>query len=104
MIYQEANTADVSKSEGWENDNWKQNPNGGPRTAPVCANVTLIGPKATGTPNSLHQSAARIRRGAWTSIHNSVMVDHVNGLYLDGDDTYAGWNSGMEFKGNILLE
>ena len=102
VIYQEANTADVSKSEGWENDNWKQNPNGTPRTAPVCANVTLIGPKATGTPNALHQSAARIRRGAWTSIHNSVWVDHVNGLYIDGDDTYAGWNAGMEFKGNIM--
>lgn len=102
IIYQEANTADISKSEGWENDNWKTNPNQSPRTAPVYSNITLVGPYATGTPNSLHQSAARIRRGAWTSIHNSVMVDHVNGLFIDGDDTYAGWNSGMEYKGNIL--
>lgn len=102
IVYHEANTADISRSEGWETDNWSSNPNGQPRTAPVFSNITLIGPKATGTPNSLHQSAARIRRGAWTSIHNSVFVDHLSGLYIDGNDTYAGWNAGMEFKGNVM--
>lgn len=102
IVYHEANTADISRSEGWETDNWSSNPNGQPRTAPVFSNITLIGPKATGTPNSLHQSAARIRRGSWTSIHNSVFVDHLSGLYIDGNDTYAGWNAGMEFKGNIM--
>lgn len=102
IIYQDANTADISRSEGWETDNDNSDPSATPRTAPVFSNVTLIGPKATGTPSSRHQSAARIRRGSYTSIHNSLFVDHVNGLFIDGDDSYVAWNSGMEFKGNVM--
>jgi len=103
IIYQDAGTADLSKSEGWETENASINPNLTPRTAPIFSHFTVIGPKATGTPNSQHQSIARIRRGSWTSIHNSVFVDHINGIFIDGDDTYAGWNSAnMQMTGNIL--
>ena len=103
VIYQEASIADVSASEGWETDNWSSNPNVSPRTAPIFSNVTVVGPKATGTPNSLHQSVARIRRGAWTSIHNSVFVDHVNGVFIDGNDSYAGYTGGgLQLTGNIM--
>lgn len=102
VIYKEAATADISLSEGIESDNSSSSPNLLPRTAPVLSNFTQIGPKATGTPSADHQSAARIRRGSWTSIHNSVFVDHVNGLFIDGAETFSGWNAGLEFKGNVL--
>lgn len=102
LIYKEANTADISLSEGIESDNSSSSPNLLPRTAPVLSNFTQIGPKASGTPSADHQSAARIRRGSWTSIHNSVFVDHVNGLFIDGAETFTGWNAGMEFKGNVM--
>ncbi len=103
IIYQEASTADISKSEGWETENASIDPNLTPRTAPIFSHFTVIGPKATGTPDAQHQSVARIRRGSWTSIHNSIFVDHVNGIFIDGDDSYAGWNAGnMQMTGNIL--
>ena len=102
VIYQESQLADLPSSNAWETENHISSFQASPRTAAVFSNVTLIGPKATGTPNPLHGSAAHIRRGAWMSVHNSLWVDHVNGLYIDGDDTYAGWNAGMEFKGNIM--
>ena len=55
--------------------------------------------KSTGTTNPLHGSAAHIRRGVDVRSH---LGSTVNGLYIDGDDTCAGWNAGMEFKGNIM--
>jgi hypothetical protein len=102
ILYKEASTADVSLSEAIESDNDGNSPNLLPRTAPIIANITIVGPKATGTPDANHQSAARIRRGSWTSIHNSVFVDHLNGLFIGGAESFTGWNNGMEFKGNVM--
>ncbi len=103
IIYQDANIADISRSEGWEFDNDASNPNRLPRTTAIFSNVTVVGPKVNGTPNALHQSVARIRRGSYVSIHNSVFVDHIDGIFIDGNDSYAGWFGGAYGLTNNLM-
>lgn len=102
LVYKVAGIASTAQSDGLQSINNISSPNLLPRTSPVLSNFTQIGPKASGTPSPDHQAAIRLGRGAWTSIHNSVFTDHVNGLFIDGDESFAGWNVGLELKGNVL--
>ena len=76
--------ADQSQSNGFESDNDGTGSTNTPQTSPVFSNITLIGPKYFGTPNSLYRRAAHLRRNTSTSIFNSIFVGYPTGLHIDG--------------------
>lgn len=95
-----ANTADVSGSNGFESDNNGSGAIINPRTAPVFANVTILGPReaapgTSGLPsvNANYQHAAQIRRYSAMSLINSVIVGYTQGVFYDDTQPATGGNS-----------
>jgi hypothetical protein len=84
LIIRDHNIADQSQSNGFESDNDGTGSTNTPQTAPVFSNITLIGPKYSGTPNALYRRAAHLRRNTSTSIYNSIFVGYPTGLHIDG--------------------
>jgi hypothetical protein len=77
------NSDQGSDSNGIESDNSRDNPGLAPRTAPVIANMTLIG-----SPNG--NEGARIRRGSGGHYSNLVIHGFANScLNIDDDATAA---------------
>jgi hypothetical protein len=76
--------ADQSQSNGFESDNDGTGSGNTPITAPLFSNVTIIGPKENGTPNSLYRRALHLRRNTRTSVYNSLFMGYPTGLHIDG--------------------
>ncbi len=101
-----ADNPTVSTSEGFESDNDAAGDANVPLTSATFTNMTLVGPLrgdlnanvATG-----YRRAARIRRNSNLKITNSILVDFLTGLHVDGVacETNAT-NNTLQFKGNIL--
>jgi len=96
--------ADISGSNGFEVDNDGTGSSNTPFTAPIFANVTILGPKAfSSTISTEYKRAVHQRRNSRISIFNSVLVGYPTGWYVDAQTTYDQVILGTaEFKNNIL--
>lgn len=87
LSIREANTADVSGSNGFESDNDATGSNNSPQTMPLFCNVTILGPKENGTPSSNYRRGFHIRRNSRCSVYNSVVCGFPTGIYIDGSSS-----------------
>jgi hypothetical protein len=101
--------ADISGSNGFESDNDAGGSSLTPQTAPVFANVTLVGPREdlNNFGNSLYRNAAQIRRNSSLTTINSVFMGWPTGLLVDAStgrptDLNITSNNTMTWKGNII--
>ncbi len=97
--------ADVSGSNGIENDNDGSGSGNTPLTAPTFSNITILGPRTqtTGAINANFKRGAHIRRNARTAIFNSVILGFEPGLLLDGSGTVGAAQSGaLAVEGTIV--
>lgn len=96
----------VSTSEGFESDNDASGSSANPQTSAIFSNITLIGPyrgNTSATIASGYRRGARIRRNSALRIFNSVFMDHVRGLHIDGSASEGNaTNSLLKFKNNIV--
>ncbi len=96
----------VSTSEGFESDNDATGTTSTPQTAAQFSNMTLIGPYRGNTAAVVaagYRRAARIRRNSALKIYNSIFMDHVRGIHIDGALCEANATGGvLKFKNNIL--
>ena len=96
----------VSTSEGFESDNDASGSTATPQTAASFSNMTLIGPYRGNTASIIatgYRRAARLRRNTGLKIYNSIFMDHVRGIHIDGALAEGNANSGViKFKNNIL--
>lgn len=97
--------ADISGSNGFESDNDASGTTTTPITAPVFANVTIIGPKQdAGTAIAANfKRGAHLRRNTRTSIYNSIIMGYPTGLLIDGSKAATNLKAGdMELRGIVL--
>lgn len=101
-----ADNPSVSTSEGFESDNDATGTANGPLTSAIFSNVTLIGPYRGNTGATIatgYRRGARIRRNSNLKIFNSVFMDHVRGIHIDGTACEANAASGaLKVKYNIV--
>ncbi|ALI99392.1 hypothetical protein [Rufibacter tibetensis] len=99
------NVADASKSNGFESDGDAQGSDNTPKTSAVFSNVSLFGPKATGstTFNNNFGRAMHIRRNSNISVHNSLFAGWPVGLLLDGTKTQANATAGTLKIQNTII-
>lgn len=105
IAIRDKDNADISGSNGFEQDNDASGSATEPITAPVFANVTLIGPKqdAGTTIASNFKRAAHIRRNAKTSIFNSILMGYPTGILIDGAKCATNLvNGDIKLKGIVL--
>ncbi|HEX8387272.1 MAG TPA: hypothetical protein VF576_13860, partial [Rubricoccaceae bacterium] len=88
--------ADVSSSNGFEQDNDPTGTANAPVTSPTFSNVTILGPRTqtSGTINPLFSRVAHLRRNTRTSIFNSVLLGFPIGVLLDGAATNGNATNG----------
>ena len=107
---QVADAPAVSTSEGFECDNNATGALVSPYTSAIFSNVTMVGPTFRTTlpnggtlPTNAYKRALRLRRASQMKIYNSIFMDFVEGLHIDGvaceNSALAGE---LRFKNNIL--
>lgn len=97
--------ADISGSNGFESDNDASGTTTTPITAPIFANITIIGPKqdASTTIASNFKRGAHLRRNTRTSILNSVIMGYPTGILVDGSKAATNLiNVDMELRGIVI--
>lgn len=101
--------ADKSESNCFESDNNKTSVAGTKYTTSIFSNCTLVGPtfRATlpsgGTISSYHRRGAHLRRNTQLQIWNSIFMDFLDGLVVDGNTTTTNaTNNTLKFKSNII--
>lgn len=100
----QADFAAGGTSNGFECDNDANGSTASPRTSATFSNMTMVGPKANGSPVSQYGRGAHIRRNAAVSIFNSAFIGWPTGLRIDGSATAGNFNSGAaEFKNNFVV-
>jgi hypothetical protein len=102
----------VSTSEGFESDNDPSGTTATPQTTAIFTNMTMVGPlrgNKSATIASGYRRGARIRRNSALKIVNSIFMDYVNGVMIDGalcqalaSANYADNKIGLKFKNNIV--
>ncbi len=101
-----ADNPTVSTSEGFESDNDAAGDANNPQTSAQFANMTLVGPlrgDVNATVATGYRRAARIRRNSALKITNSIMIDFLTGLHVDGVACEGNANAGaLRFERNIL--
>lgn len=100
-----ADNPSVSTSEGFESDNDAAGSTATPQTSAIFSNVTLVGP-LRGVPGSTiasgYKRGARIRRNSGLKIYNSIFMDHLTGVYIDGLLCEGNATTGtLKFNNNI---
>jgi hypothetical protein len=97
--------ADVSGSNGFEVDNDATGSTATPYTAPVFANVTIVGPKKTFDLNiqDNFQNGMHLRRNTKIKIYNAVVTGYPNGVFIDGSTTIANATANDLQLRNIIL-
>ncbi len=109
LVVRDPNMADspsVSTSEGFESDNDASGSTTTPLTSAVFSNITLVGP-LRGVPGSTiasgYKRGARIRRNSNLKIYNSIFMDFLTGVYIDGVLCESNATSGaLKFNNNIV--
>ena len=96
----------VSTSEGFESDNDASGSTATPQTAAIFSNITLIGPYR-GNPTAVvapgYRRGVRMRRNTGLKIYNSIFMDHVRGVHIDGALCEGNAQGGiLKFKNNLL--
>ena len=95
----------VSTSEGFESDNDPTGSTTAPLTSAIFSNVTDIGPLRgvlTATYASGFRRGARLRRNTNLKIFNCLMMDHPNGVMIDGTLAEGNATSGaLKYMYNI---
>ena len=98
--------ADISGSNGIENDNDASGTASTPLTQPIFSNVTILGPRTqrpTGTINPNFRRGAHIRRNAQSNLFNSVILGFTPGILIDGAPSNAGTGSGsLDIEGTLV--
>ena len=109
LAIKQPSAADISDSNCFETDNNSTSANGTKFTTGIFSNCTLVGPtyRTTlpngGTLNVRHRRGAHMRRNTQLQIHNSIFMDFVDGLVLDGATTQTNaTNNTLKFKNNII--
>jgi len=107
LAIKEPAIADISDSNCFESDNNSGSTAGTKFTTAIFSNCTLIGPNARpaggGSVNIRHRRAAHIRRNTQVQIHNSVFMDFVDGVVVDGATTIqTAIANNLKFKNNII--
>lgn len=102
----------VSTSEGFESDNDPSGTTATPQTSAIFTNMTMVGPlrgNKAATIAAGYKRGARIRRNSSLKVVNSIFMDYVNGVYIDGalcqalaSANYANNKIGLKFKNNIV--
>ncbi|MES2794536.1 MAG: Ig-like domain repeat protein [Bacteroidota bacterium] len=101
--------ADQSGSNGFESDNAGASASATsvPKTAPIFANVSLIGAKGSAATSisTLFQNGIQIRRNSSLSLYNSLITGYPTGIYLDNQapGTIANAEKGDLVLKNIVL-
>ncbi|WP_343603965.1 T9SS type A sorting domain-containing protein [Fluviicola sp.] len=101
-----ADNPSVSTSEGFESDNDASGSTSTPQTHAIFSNITAIGPYR-GNPSSTvaagYRRGARIRRNSALNIRNSIFMDFVRGVHIDGSACEGNATSGLIiYKNNIV--
>lgn len=100
------NVADVSGSNGFEQDNDATGSTNSPFSKAIFTNYTIAGPKVnTGdVVNINYKRGAHDRRNTQASIYNSIIMGYPEtGLKIEGTNTSQNaMNDSLQFKNNIL--
>jgi hypothetical protein len=109
LAVREPSAADISDSNCFETDNNSTSANGTKFTSGIFSNFTLVGPtyRTTlpngGTLNVRHRRGAHMRRNTQLQIWNSIFMDFVDGVVVDGATTQTNaTNNTLKFKSNII--
>ena len=109
LAIKQPSAADTSDSNCFESDNNSTSAAGTSFTRAVFSNCTLVGPtyRTTlangGTLNIRHRRGAHLRRNTQLQIWNSIFMDFVDGVVVDGATTITNaTNSTLKFKNNII--
>ncbi|TRX23772.1 T9SS type A sorting domain-containing protein [Flavobacterium franklandianum] len=109
LAIKEPAIADSSDSNCFESDNNSTSTAGTKFTSAIFSNCTLIGPtyRATlssgGTLAVRHRRGAHLRRNTQLQIWNSIFMDFVDGVVVDGATTQTNaTNATLKFKSNII--
>lgn len=101
-----ADNPTVSTSEGFESDNDAAGDTSTPQTTAVFSNITAIGPLRGNTGATVadgFRRGARIRRNSDLHIYNSIFMDFLHGVHIDGTacETNAT-NGGLRYMHNLV--
>ncbi|WP_304198629.1 T9SS type A sorting domain-containing protein [Flavobacterium alvei] len=109
LAIKEPAIADSSDSNCFESDNNSTSTAGTSFTRAIFSNCTLIGPsyRATlpggGALAIRHRRGAHLRRNTQLQVYNSIFMDFVDGLVVDGTTTITNaTNNILKFKSNII--
>ena len=109
LSIKQPSAADTSDSNCFETDNNSQSTAGTSFTRGIFSNCTLVGPtyRTTlpngGTLNVRHRRGAHMRRNTQLQIHNSIFMDFLDGVVVDGTATITNATNGtLQFKSNII--
>ena len=109
LAIKEPAIADSSDSNCFESDNNSTSTAGTKFTSGIFSNCTLIGPTyRTTLPNGgtlavRHRRGAHLRRNTQLQVFNSIFMDFVDGLVVDGTTTITNaTNNTLKFKSNII--
>jgi hypothetical protein len=101
-----ADNPSVSTSEGFESDNDASGTSNSPLTQAIFSNITLVGPYRGNTSSTIasgYRRGARIRRNSNLKIFNSIFMDFVRGVHIDGSACEANIQSGaIKYENNIV--
>lgn len=105
--YRDGNLADGSGSNGFEVDNDGSGSAKTPFTAPVFANVSIVGPRGSATSfvDFNFQNGAQLRRNNKIKIYNTLITGYPTGLYIDsqaGDAEINALNGDLITK-NVVI-
>jgi hypothetical protein len=105
--YRDGNLADGSGSNGFEVDNDGSGSSKTPFTAPIFANVSIVGPKGTAASyvDLNFQNGAQLRRNNKIKIYNTFISGYPTGLYIDSQrgDAKANAASGDLVVKNVVI-
>lgn len=117
LVVRDPNLADnpsVSTSEGFESDNNAAGDASAPQTSAAFSNITLVGPlrgDINATVATGYRRGARLRRNTALKIYNTVYIDFLRGIHIDGTASESNANTGtstsavnnaLKYKNNLI--
>ena len=109
LAVKEPAVADTSDSNCFESDNNSGSTAGTKYTSGNFTNFTLVGPTYRSTlPNggtlaARHRRGAHLRRNSQLRVYNSIFMDFLDGLVVDGTTTITNaTNATLKFNNNII--
>ncbi len=109
LAIKQPTAADASDSNCFETDNNSTSAAGTSFTRAIFSNCTLVGPTYRSTLPSggllqpKHRRGAHMRRNTQLQIWNSIFMDFLDGVVVDGNTTITNATNGtLKFKNNII--